>query len=131
MDDTAILRRIPIFQSLSDVQVAKLARLTSLRLCRRDEIVFYEDEEGDFFFGKPVVAHSELCAQAFNNGRICTHWCRNRAGGRRDLQRLVFAISWQGACQNQSASGHEVSRECHDVVQIKISARGVRKTARD
>lgn len=50
MDDTAVLRRIPIFQSLSDVQIAKLARLTSLRLCRKDEIVFYEDEEGDFFF---------------------------------------------------------------------------------
>jgi CRP-like cAMP-binding protein len=50
MDDTDVLRKIPIFQSLSDVQIAKLARLTTLRLCRKDEVIFYEDEEGDFFF---------------------------------------------------------------------------------
>lgn len=50
MDDTDVLRRIPIFRSLSDLQVARLARLTSLRLCRKDEVIFYEDEEGDFFF---------------------------------------------------------------------------------
>lgn len=50
MDDTDVLRKIPIFQSLSDVQVAKLAKLTTLRLCRKDEVIFYEDEEGDFFF---------------------------------------------------------------------------------
>ncbi|MGE0452123.1 MAG: Crp/Fnr family transcriptional regulator [Vicinamibacteria bacterium] len=50
MDDREILRRIPIFASLSEPQIARLARLTSLRLCRKDEVVFYEDEEGDFFF---------------------------------------------------------------------------------
>jgi CRP-like cAMP-binding protein len=50
MDDSAILRTIPIFSSLSDAQIAKLARLTTLRLCRKDEVIFYEDEEGDFFF---------------------------------------------------------------------------------
>jgi len=50
MDDQDVLRRIPIFQSLSDVQIAKLARLTTLRLCRKDEVIFYEDEEGDFLF---------------------------------------------------------------------------------
>jgi CRP-like cAMP-binding protein len=50
MDDQDVLRRIPIFQSLSDVQIAKLAKLTTLRLCRKDEVIFYEDEEGDFLF---------------------------------------------------------------------------------
>jgi CRP/FNR family transcriptional regulator/CRP/FNR family cyclic AMP-dependent transcriptional regulator len=50
MEDKDVLRQIPIFQSLSDVQIAKLAKLTTLRLCRKDEVIFYEDEEGDFFF---------------------------------------------------------------------------------
>jgi CRP-like cAMP-binding protein len=50
MDDQDVLRRIPIFQSLPDVQIAKLAKLTTLRLCRKDEVIFYEDEEGDFLF---------------------------------------------------------------------------------
>jgi CRP-like cAMP-binding protein len=50
MDDTDILRRIPIFQTLSDAQIAKLAKLTTLRLCRKDEVIFYEDEQGDFLF---------------------------------------------------------------------------------
>lgn len=50
MDDTDVLRKLPIFQSLSDAQIAKLAKLTTLRLCRKDEVIFYEDEEGDFFF---------------------------------------------------------------------------------
>jgi CRP-like cAMP-binding protein len=50
MDDREILRKIPIFSSLSDVEIARLAQVTSLRLCRQDEVVFYEDEEGDFFF---------------------------------------------------------------------------------
>jgi CRP-like cAMP-binding protein len=50
LDDTDILRRIPIFQSLSDAHVARLAKLTTLRLCRKDEVIFYEDEEGDFLF---------------------------------------------------------------------------------
>jgi CRP-like cAMP-binding protein len=50
MDDQDVLRNIPIFQTLSDVQIAKLAKLTTLRLCRRDEVIFYEDEEGDYLF---------------------------------------------------------------------------------
>jgi CRP-like cAMP-binding protein len=50
MDDREILRKIPIFSSFSDVEIARLAQVTSLRLCRKDEVVFYEDEEGDFFF---------------------------------------------------------------------------------
>lgn len=50
MDDSAILRTIPIFSSLSYEQINRLARLTSLRLCRKDEVIFYEDEPGDFFF---------------------------------------------------------------------------------
>jgi len=50
MDDREILRNIPLFASLTNVEIARLAQVTSLRLCRRDEVVFYEDEEGDFFF---------------------------------------------------------------------------------
>jgi CRP-like cAMP-binding protein len=50
MNDREVLRRIPIFSSLSDAHVARLARLTTLRLCRKDENVFDEDEHGDFFF---------------------------------------------------------------------------------
>src|SRR5262249_51166310 len=50
MDDKEILRSIPIFKSLPDAQIAKLARLTTLRLCRKDEVIFYEDEEGDALF---------------------------------------------------------------------------------
>lgn len=50
MNDREILRKIPIFASLSNVEIARLAQVTSLRLCRKDEVIFYEDEEGDFFF---------------------------------------------------------------------------------
>jgi CRP/FNR family cyclic AMP-dependent transcriptional regulator len=50
MNDREILRKIPIFATLSSVEIARLAQVTSLRLCRKDEVIFYEDEEGDFFF---------------------------------------------------------------------------------
>jgi len=50
MDDFEVLRKVPIFQSLSDVQLAQLAHLTMLRLCHKDEVVFHEDEPGDHFF---------------------------------------------------------------------------------
>jgi CRP/FNR family cyclic AMP-dependent transcriptional regulator len=50
MDDQELLRTVPIFSELSDVDIASLAKLTSRRSCPKDTVVFFENEEGDSFF---------------------------------------------------------------------------------
>lgn len=50
MDEKELLRSVPIFSELSDQDIASLARLANRRKCPKDSVVFFENEEGDFFF---------------------------------------------------------------------------------
>jgi CRP/FNR family cyclic AMP-dependent transcriptional regulator len=50
MDDKELLRTVPIFSELSDADIASLARLANRRRYPKDTVVFFENEEGDFFF---------------------------------------------------------------------------------
>jgi len=50
MDERELLRSVPLFSELSDVDVASLARLAARRTYPKDTVVFFENEEGDFFF---------------------------------------------------------------------------------
>ena len=50
MDDRELLRTVPIFSELTDADIASLARLSSRRNYPKDTVVFFENEEGDFFF---------------------------------------------------------------------------------
>jgi len=50
MDERDLLRNVPIFSELSDGDVATLARVATRRRYPKDTVVFFENEEGDFFF---------------------------------------------------------------------------------
>jgi CRP-like cAMP-binding protein len=50
MDEKELLRSVPLFSELSDVDIASLARLAARRNYPKDTVVFFENEEGDFFF---------------------------------------------------------------------------------
>jgi CRP-like cAMP-binding protein len=50
MDERELLRTVPIFSELTDADVTSLARLSSRRHYPKDTVVFFENEEGDFFF---------------------------------------------------------------------------------
>jgi CRP/FNR family transcriptional regulator, cyclic AMP receptor protein len=50
MDERDLLRNVPIFSELSDSDVATLARVATRRRYPKDTVVFFENEEGDFFF---------------------------------------------------------------------------------
>jgi CRP/FNR family cyclic AMP-dependent transcriptional regulator len=50
MDDQELLRTVPIFSELTDGDIASLGRLSSRRRFPKDTVVFFENEEGDFFF---------------------------------------------------------------------------------
>jgi CRP-like cAMP-binding protein len=50
MDDQELLRTVPIFSELSDGDITSLAGLSSRRRFPKDTVVFFENEEGDFFF---------------------------------------------------------------------------------
>jgi CRP-like cAMP-binding protein len=50
MDDQELLRTVPIFSELSDEDIQSLARLATRRRYPKDTVVFFENEEGDFFF---------------------------------------------------------------------------------
>ena len=50
MEELELLRTVPIFSELTDDDVASLARLSSRRRYPKDQVVFFENEEGDFFF---------------------------------------------------------------------------------
>jgi len=50
MDEKELLRSVPIFSELSDPDIASLGRLASRKKCPKDAVVFFENEEGDFFF---------------------------------------------------------------------------------
>jgi CRP-like cAMP-binding protein len=50
MDDQELLRTVPIFSELTDTDITSLSRLTNRRRYPKDTVVFFENEEGDFFF---------------------------------------------------------------------------------
>ena len=50
MDEREVLRTVPIFSELSDEDITSLAHLASRKRYPKDTVVFFENEEGDFFF---------------------------------------------------------------------------------
>jgi CRP-like cAMP-binding protein len=50
MDERDLLRNVPIFSELSDADITTLARVATRRKYPKDTVVFFENEEGDFFF---------------------------------------------------------------------------------
>jgi CRP/FNR family cyclic AMP-dependent transcriptional regulator len=50
MDDRELLRAVPVFSDLSDGDIEALARVCTRRHYPKDTVVFFENEEGDFFF---------------------------------------------------------------------------------
>jgi CRP-like cAMP-binding protein len=50
MDERELLRSVPLFSELTEEDMASLARLTTRRRYPKDTVVFFENEEGDFFF---------------------------------------------------------------------------------
>lgn len=50
MDAPELLRTVPIFAELSEVDVQALARLTTRRRYPKDTVVFFENEQGDTLF---------------------------------------------------------------------------------
>ena len=50
MDDLELLRTVPIFSELTEEELAALSRLALRKRYPKDAVVFFENEEGDFFF---------------------------------------------------------------------------------
>jgi CRP/FNR family cyclic AMP-dependent transcriptional regulator len=50
MDERELLRSVPLFSELTEPDIVSLARLTTRRRYPKDTVVFFENEEGDFFF---------------------------------------------------------------------------------
>src|SRR5260221_13343579 len=50
MDERELLRSVPLFSELTEPDMVSLARLTTRRRYPKDTVVFFENEEGDFFF---------------------------------------------------------------------------------
>jgi CRP/FNR family transcriptional regulator, cyclic AMP receptor protein len=50
VDDRELLRTVPIFSELTDADITSLTRLASRRQYPKETVVFFENEEGDFFF---------------------------------------------------------------------------------
>ncbi len=50
MDEPELLRTVPLFSELSEEDIAALGRLATRRRYPKDTVVFFENEEGDFFF---------------------------------------------------------------------------------
>ena len=50
MDEREVLRTVPIFSELTDQDIASLAHLALRKRYPKDTVVFFENEEGDFFF---------------------------------------------------------------------------------
>lgn len=50
MEEKELLRTVPLFSELADADITSLGRLASRRRYPKDTVVFFENEEGDFFF---------------------------------------------------------------------------------
>jgi CRP-like cAMP-binding protein len=50
MDEQELLRSVPIFSELTEADFASLAKVANRRRYPKDSVVFFENEQGDFFF---------------------------------------------------------------------------------
>src|SRR4029450_4163230 len=50
MDEKELLRTVPIFSEITDEDISSLARLALRKRYAKDAVIFFENEEGDFFF---------------------------------------------------------------------------------
>lgn len=50
MDERELLRTVPVFAELADTDIDALARLCTKRRYPKDTVVFFENEDGEFFF---------------------------------------------------------------------------------
>ncbi len=50
MDERELLRTVPLFSELEEVDITSLAQLATRRHSAKDTVVFFENEEGDSFF---------------------------------------------------------------------------------
>jgi CRP/FNR family cyclic AMP-dependent transcriptional regulator len=50
MDEQELLRSVPIFSELTDADFSSLAKVANRRRYPKDSVVFFENEQGDFFF---------------------------------------------------------------------------------
>jgi CRP/FNR family transcriptional regulator, cyclic AMP receptor protein len=50
MDEEELLRTVPIFSELSDQDISALSKLAIRRRYPKDAVIFFENEQGDFFF---------------------------------------------------------------------------------
>jgi CRP/FNR family cyclic AMP-dependent transcriptional regulator len=50
MDEQELLRSVPIFSELTDADFSSLAKVSNRRRYPKDSVVFFENEQGDFFF---------------------------------------------------------------------------------
>ncbi|HVR69249.1 MAG TPA: Crp/Fnr family transcriptional regulator [Vicinamibacteria bacterium] len=50
MDELELLRSVPIFSELTEADFASLAKVANRRRYPKDSVVFFENEQGDFFF---------------------------------------------------------------------------------
>lgn len=60
MDDLELLRKVPIFATMSDDELAKIVKLSSRKVYPKETVIFFEDDEGDALFilisGKVKIA---------------------------------------------------------------------------
>jgi CRP-like cAMP-binding protein len=50
MDELELLRSVPIFSELTEADFQSLAKVANRRRYPKDSVVFFENEQGDFFF---------------------------------------------------------------------------------
>src|SRR5215510_10189449 len=50
MEERELLRSVPLFSELTEADISSLGRLATRRRYPKDTVVFFENEEGDFFF---------------------------------------------------------------------------------
>jgi CRP/FNR family transcriptional regulator, cyclic AMP receptor protein len=50
MDEQELLRSVPIFSELGEADFSSLAKVANRRRYPKDSVVFFENEQGDFFF---------------------------------------------------------------------------------
>ena len=50
MDEQELLRSVPIFSELTEADFSSLAKVANRRRYPKDSVVFFENEQGDFFF---------------------------------------------------------------------------------
>lgn len=50
MDEQELLRSVPIFSELTEADFSSLAKVANRRRYPKDAVVFFENEQGDFFF---------------------------------------------------------------------------------